>query len=210
MELIFVWRPPLIGQLETADNLGRRLRVEFRRLKDRYAHRVVFLDAEENRTLLLESAEGDALSPALQAMNLDDLDPPETTIANAQRKPAMLIGMVGKSHWSVSIDPTAEPNEGAALSLAYESACRMKALGGSLHATFTAPDAWPLSQTERQIVFRTHGVDWRLLCLPPSDDRHAQCRVSFTKPNVVVACEPPLDLIAPLTLQWRFAVEVVD
>jgi hypothetical protein len=31
-----------------------------------------------------------------------------------------LIGMVGKSHWSVSIDPTAEPNEGAALSLAYE------------------------------------------------------------------------------------------
>jgi hypothetical protein len=117
--------------------------------------------------------------------------------------------MVGKSHWSVSIDPTAEPNEGASLSLAYESACRMKAIGGSLRATFTAPDAWPLSQTERQVVFRTHGVDWRVLCLPPSDDRHAPCRLSFTKPNVVVACEPPLDLSAPLTLQWRFAVEVV-
>ncbi len=176
--------PPLIGQLETAADLARRLRVEFLRLKDRYAHRVVFLDAEGQRITLLESAEGDTLSPALQAMNLDDLDPPETTVADAQRKPAMLIGMVGKSHWSVSIDPTSKPNEGATLSLAYESACRMKALGGSLHANFTVSDAWPLSQTERQIVFRTHGVDWRVLRLPPSDDRHAACRLSFTKPNL--------------------------
>jgi hypothetical protein len=202
---------PLIGQLETTDEIGRRLRVEFWRLGDRYAHRVVFLDAEGQRTTLLESAEGDALSPALQAMNLDDLDPPDhrSPITPPPSRPAMLVGMVGKSHWSVSIDPTAEPNEGAVLSLAYESACRMKAIGGSLHATFTAPDAWPLSQTERQLVFRTHGIDWRVLCLPPSDDRHAPCRASFTKPNAVMACEPPLDLTAPLTLQWRFAVEVL-
>jgi hypothetical protein len=95
-----------VAALEDRDAAGRGVRIEFLRLQDRYAHRILAVGCEELPVLLLESVEGAAEdlwppSPAFQALNLEDLqDWEESTEAPPA---AMLVGMSGSTHWSMSV-----------------------------------------------------------------------------------------------------------
>jgi hypothetical protein len=97
-----------VAVLEDRDSAGRGLRIEFLRLQDRYAHRILAVGCEELPVLLLESVEGAAEdlwppSPAFQTLNLEDLqDREESTESVAV---AMLVGMSGLTHWSMTVKP---------------------------------------------------------------------------------------------------------
>jgi hypothetical protein len=95
-----------VAALESRDAMGRGLRVEFFHLLDRYAHRVLAVGYEELPVLLLESIEGTAAelwppSPACQAINLNDLQ--QDDASREAPHAAMLVGMSGSTHWSMSV-----------------------------------------------------------------------------------------------------------
>src|SRR5436853_5119442 len=90
--------------LETHNATGRGLRVAFTRVKDRFAHTVWLLEGDA-ATPLWASVEGsDAddwpASPALQQLSIETL--PDG------RRVALLVGMAGTSHWSLSVEPAAD------------------------------------------------------------------------------------------------------
>jgi hypothetical protein len=92
-----------VAALEDRDAAGRGVRIEFLRLQDRYAHRILAVGCEEMPVLLLESVEGTAVdqwppSPAFQALNLEDLQDEESESLSA-----MLVGTSGSTHWSMSV-----------------------------------------------------------------------------------------------------------
>ena len=93
------------------------LQVVFTKQGDRYRHEV-FLRGEAETVLLLTSQEGDhaqrwPASPALQELHVEDR--PRGVQA------ALLVGMAGSSHWSLSCE--LHP---ATSRVAFEAACRLR------------------------------------------------------------------------------------
>ncbi len=94
--------------------LGERLQVRFDWVGDRYAH-CVLVHCGDRSVVVLKSAEGTSQqnwppSPPLQQLSFLDL--PDN------RRAALLVGMAGQSHWSLSV--TSGPDE-----LVFETACRV-------------------------------------------------------------------------------------
>src|SRR5215213_9935807 len=92
-----------VAQVESVAADGRRLRVEFLQVGDRYAHRLVAVDVNETETILLRSIElttdEESLeSPALQSLHVQRL-------ADCDGSLAALVGMSGASHWSLGVEP---------------------------------------------------------------------------------------------------------
>ncbi|MEX2025789.1 MAG: hypothetical protein WEH44_00790, partial [Pirellulaceae bacterium] len=91
--------------LECPINDGHKLRVEFFKNGDRYAHRLaaVLVDDAGRETVipLAESVECDnddpwPPSPPLQSLSIEELA--------GGRTAALLVGMAGRSHWSASVE----------------------------------------------------------------------------------------------------------
>ena len=105
-----------------------RLRVLFERRGDRIAHRIVWVDGEAEQPLLA-SVEGSPEqdwppSPALQEGRIE---------TSSGRSVAMLVGMAGKSHWSMSVEADTEANQ-----LTFDVACRVKKPDAELQSTYRA------------------------------------------------------------------------
>jgi hypothetical protein len=127
--------------------------VEFYLAGDRVAHRVVIQDGD--RRLQWDSVEGDDQqnwppSPALQSVSIEPIE---------GRNVALLVGMAGKSHWSMSvdIDPTRR-------SIRFDVACRISTVAESLGSTYrgsrTSPSCFVGSSTGGRVVDTTEG--WRI------------------------------------------------
>jgi hypothetical protein len=108
---------PSTATLDAFDSAGNGLRVMFFWRVDRYAHR---LERVEGGVVvpLLESIEGSDLdrwppSPPLQQLSLEKL--PDG------RNVALLVGMAGASHWSLTAER--DPSE---TGLLFDVACRVK------------------------------------------------------------------------------------
>jgi hypothetical protein len=115
------------------------LRIDFQRRGDRFAHQVSRIFPDRTGGLLF-SHEGHPeeawpASPALQSLNL------ETRPSKGQT--AMLVGMAGRSHWSMSVEADAIQNR-----LLFDIACRIHdppAWLGSMYSSINQHDAaWPL------------------------------------------------------------------
>jgi hypothetical protein len=95
-------------RIETQTVDGQRLAVEFDRSADRFGHRVMWLDGDVDSTLLT-SLEGTATdrsppSPVLQQLHIEDRAASPGNTSNTSRV-ALLIGLAGRSHWSLSVEP---------------------------------------------------------------------------------------------------------
>jgi hypothetical protein len=150
-----------------------RLAVVFRRRGDRIGHRIVFV-GDTVEQLLLESVEGTPdepwpASPALQEGRI------ETT---GGRNAAMLVGMAGKSHWSVSIEADAQRE-----SLLFDVACRIKLGGGQLASAYLR-------------------VDMNGVSLSPVEN----CRLRQLADRLVLEPELVADEL-PATVRWRNRVQ---
>lgn len=115
---------PESAVLESLDAAGEGLRATFFWRVDRYAHRIERIEAGE-MMVLLESIEGSDLdrwppSPPLQQLSFERL--PDG------RPVALLVGMAGATHWSMSAD--------IAGALVFDVACRVKEEDATLGSSY--------------------------------------------------------------------------
>lgn len=105
--------------IQTLDPQGRGLRVAFYQQGDRYGHVVATVvkasTGQEVVTPLLVSKEGTASeswppSPPLQSLSIEQ---------RATGAVALLVGMAGSSHWSMSVEAHAESGQ-----MKFDVACR--------------------------------------------------------------------------------------
>ena len=101
--------------LQTTDDRGRGLRVTFVWNQDRYSHTVAIVQGERLLPLLASDECGDdpgwPLAPPLQQLSIE----PRADGCHV----ALGVGMAGRSHWSISVEPIAgEPG------FLFDIACR--------------------------------------------------------------------------------------
>lgn len=123
--------------------------LELFRQRDRYHHRIVAADG----TPLLTSIEGNDQddwppSPPLQQLSIEEIRPGVEV--------ALLVGMAGKSHWSVSIEPQLD-HPGFIFDVACRIAQSPTCLGSryDLHAS----DATPVQLTGLDVGHAATQVD---------------------------------------------------
>jgi hypothetical protein len=199
--------------LPAVDARGRGLRVTFFRCHDRLAHRIEFVDGGVAGPALV-SVEGDARDPWPPSPPLQQLRCEEPA---AGRRVLLLVGMAGRSHWSVSVE--ADP---AGPSLVWDVACRLVSPPRWLGSTYRAEaavgaeTAQPLlgdaSHAERAGYSKTLGpetaqrVGWgrgRWSGVVSAEDAGSQ-------PALQVAADQ-LQIVAdggrwPATVRWKYRV----
>jgi hypothetical protein len=181
-----------VAQVESLAADGRRLRVEFLQVGDRYAHRLVAVDADGSEAVLLCSieltADEESLEhPALQSLHVQPL-------ADRAGSLAALVGMSGASHWSLGVEP-----DPAATSprLIFDAACRMKRNGLVRVASRYA-----------RVAAATPADRIRIEPLP-TDGQSAAPSLKTSADAVSIVREiMPAD-VAPTTVRWRYAIELI-
>lgn len=134
---------PIVASLDALDAQGAGLRVEFVKLSDRYAHRVLVVSATGDAQTVLQSVECDPpqetsrpllhgaaphgrslrVPPALQDLSVEAL--------RAGRRAAFLVGRSGDCHWSLAIEANIEASLDAAIPrLTFDVACRVTRSSG--------------------------------------------------------------------------------
>src|SRR6202142_1382734 len=125
------WRKKMTT-MRSAASLGTDvLRVVFQRNGDRYEHRII-ASKPDGSTVTLASQEGQPddswpPSPPLQSLNLETRPNGNQTI--------MLVGMAGRSHWSMSVEADLSRNH-----LAFDIACRVRERPVWLGSTYQTLD----------------------------------------------------------------------
>lgn len=102
-------------QIDVETRPGERLRIVFARRDDRYGHAIGRFAGGEFLPLI-STVEGDAsqawpASPPLQQLHIES--------RGAAGDVALLVGMAGRSHWSLSVEPDVE-----AAAVVFDAACR--------------------------------------------------------------------------------------
>ena len=123
------------------DSRGVGLQVRFARSGDRFAHRLELVSAH-SVVPLLTTVEGDnettwPASPALQQLHIER----RPIDGGATSEVALLVGLAGRSHWSLSVEPrvekAAEPHGvGGLVALEFDAACRVHQLPERLGTTY--------------------------------------------------------------------------
>lgn len=172
------------------------LRLEFRRTADRFAHQVWAI-ADGRSELLLASQEAAAddvwpSSPPLQELHLESRP--------GGRELALLVGMAGHSHWSLSaeLDP-------AAGSLAFDVACRMRDGAGPLGSLYQTERIWRWSPEPTTLTCTALGRNYRIEVdrVVAPDGRLALPSSTFVLVEPAHAKDASA---APRTVRWRFVV----
>lgn len=171
---------------------GGGFKVSFRRLADRYAHRIEW--ALGDGGYALESQEGTAdedwpPSPPLQELHFERREPGIQL--------ALLVGRAGGSHWSASIE--LDP---AAAKLTFDVACRVRSaperLGSSYRMRSAAIDA---SKASGGGIEMQGGL--QLLCGGGADE--AECNIAI-QGNALQIQATSLAPPWPKTSRWRYVL----
>lgn len=181
-----------VAQIESMSVDGRRLRVEFLQLGDRIGHRVLAVDADGGvavlvRTLELTADEELPEAPALQSVHVQPL-------ADREGHLAALVGMSAANHWSLIVEPDADAK---APRLIFDAACRIKRDGLNRIVSRYARTAEAV-----------RAGRFRLELLPLSDQSVAP-RIEAIGDQIAIIREiAPAD-VAPTTVRWRYAIELI-
>lgn len=177
---------PIISAI---DERGTGLRLEFVRRDDRYAHQIEFVDGPATR-LCCRSLEGSS----------DDIWPPSPPLQQLHFEPrgdgqpvALLVGMAGKSHWSMSVE--AEP---AARCFVFDVACRLAAAPACLSSRYGF---------EETPVF---GAESGIVCV---NDKKLFFEVEDTTTASIVGQDNALAIVCrdasdrfPATARWKYRI----
>lgn len=166
------------------------LRVDFERCGDRFAHQVSWtLPDGTSGCLISQEGHPDEAwppSPVLQSLNL------ETRPGEGQS--AMLVGMAGRNHWSMSVEADLDRNR-----LLFDVACRMQELPLWLGSTYT--------------VLNQSGAAWPLDCLTltawhgEQTDQAIFIQMDRQKGTLRIPA-PPATAMFPQTIRWRYEIGV--
>lgn len=189
------------GTVESPLVAGHRLRATLLRAGDRFSH---FLElvatggesfAGDTSLRVADAIDGDPRSdwppsPPLQQVHFESR-PPAARVA-------LLVGMAGRSHWSLSIEPLADQ-----ATLLFDAACRIDRtpdlLGHAWHVAESLGDAKvePLRATWRtDLANLTINVE-------PAHDGLARTELSVNDRHCAVRVIPMASRF-PATIRWRF------
>ena len=172
---------------------GRCLRVEFLQLADRYGHRLVVIEADGSESIVLRSIEltpdDESLEyPALQSLHVQPL-------ADRDGSLAALVGMSGANHWSLSVEPD---STSASPRLIFDAACRIKR-NGLMQA---------VSRYAR-VAEATPADEVRVEPLATDGQSVAPALETGVEMTSVIREIMPAD-VAPTTVRWRYAIELIS
>jgi hypothetical protein len=178
--------------LEVFDAAGRGLRVTFIKDGDRFVHEIAAVGPRGPVALLAVELGREfdpwPRSPALQQLTLDALP--------GGRQVALLVGMAGKSHWSVSVEPQ-EP-----LGFCFDVACRMQRVPHWLGNSYVARQ--PIEVVSASAVgWMAGGVRGRLIGEALDGACRSRLEVADDRLAVVPQSQPPG---LPGTVRWKYRV----
>ena len=171
--------------------LGDRLQVAFQRTGDRYSHVIALRRSGETATLL-SSCEGTPdqwwpASPPLQQLHFTDLE-------NGSRA-ALLVGLAGRSHWSLSVVADGQRDE-----LLFDVACRANLQPERLGSQYCPAIGVDLRQ-ETDVIIQL-GAETCSLAID-SIEGEASARLLFAEPNLLIDL-PPVQRRLPATFRWKY------
>ncbi len=181
-------------------NDGHKLRVEFFKQGDRYAHRLsaVLVEEDGSRRVipLAESVEGTADEPWPPSPPLQSLSMEEMPVAG---RAALLVGMAGRSHWSASIELDLIGKDPPRFDLA----CRFTTVPERLGSTYCiAPGILMreskgfvgVQHTDSGIIAVFNGISGRQMIKPILNVEAGEFHL------------PAETLTPPATAQWRYCI----
>jgi hypothetical protein len=136
-------------EIDALDTSGTGLRAVFARAGDRFGHTIGWWTGKRFEPLL-ESIEGDAAqawppSPALQQLHLE--------ARGEKRRVALLVGMAGRSHWSLSVEAAEAP-----MALLFDAACRISGGAHSLGSRYRAlRGTWHMEAPNTALLATSHA-----------------------------------------------------
>ncbi|MHB8957919.1 MAG: hypothetical protein ACYC4U_33735 [Pirellulaceae bacterium] len=187
----------ILETLETVDRRGIGLRMALYRVGRRVAHRLALVSGSEVHWLLA-SVEGDdhttsPPSPPLQQWSLADL--------NDGRQAALLVGMAGRSHWSLS----AESGTTQGL-IQFDVACRAAAVDPpALSSVYQLLPPWQWSVNAQAAVVSVKGYSCYLRPVRgPGSDHVPAIRVERDQLTIV-----PQQVARAATYRWQYELSLM-
>ena len=175
----------------TADGLC--LQVQFNWRKDRQCHSIHLLVGD--RTIrLLESLEGTDVeewpeSPPLQQLSVEELRP-STHVA-------LLVGMAGQSHWSMSVEPA-----GVEAGYTFDVACRSRAKARQLGSGYRLQSAGLVGVGNHAA---TVGIEGRELTIMCDHEGPAASQIQVSPDGIRIE---PKTIVSAGTTRWRYTVGI--
>jgi hypothetical protein len=182
--------------IEALDARGDGLRVTFFWRVDRYAHRIERIEAGSS-VPLLESLEGSDLdcwpaSPPLQQLSMESL--PDG------RAVALLVGMAGSSHWSLTVER--DPSDA---SLLFDAACRVKAPAETLGSAYRSFVRHELSRGAG-LLHRPGGTGHPAAVELVVLDGAAPPRLETDVRGLHIRM--PAEIAPPATVRWKYRMKI--
>jgi hypothetical protein len=187
-------------QLDALDSTGALLRVEFVRHGDRYGHRLIAVDKDGRKLLVLESVEGGAAeswppSPPLRNLSIETL--PDG------RRVALFVGMAGRGHWSASIEALPD-----AAAFVFDIACRSSGGEPELASSYrlSAPSAAKLFIAADQTWIEVSS-EQRDVVISPAGEPAAPCSLKMlSDTSFAIAPQPQRGV----TTRWKYRIELLS
>ncbi|MDA1053937.1 MAG: hypothetical protein O3C40_26095 [Planctomycetota bacterium] len=184
-------REPVSLNAMNADGVG--LQVQFIWRQDRHVH-TISLMIDGRSVPVFESVEGSNVdvwppSPPLQQLSVEELRP-ETQVA-------LLVGMAGKSHWSMSVEPA---DDRAAF--VFDVACRSRDAAEQLGSGYLLLADGRSTSGEHDATIDVAGRSTRIRC-----DRDGPTAATVKEGPRGLRIEPAT-VIAGETTRWRYAIEM--
>jgi hypothetical protein len=181
---------------------GRGLAVEFLRLEDRVGHAIQVVDGDSARRVLtsVEGAAADVwpASPPLQNLHVEDRRVDTGEPSAVRRQVALAVGMAGRSHWSLSVEP--DPR---AMAIEFDVACRVPGDSGDDRLGSTYRAEWGDIRVAGDCCQLSLGDGWtvvlRALVEPAS-------RLEVDSSEVVRVVPVASGLT---TLRWKYRIELL-
>ena len=172
---------------------GVGLQVEFLWRQDRHCH-TIGLVVDNSPISVFESMEGSSLedwppSPPLQQLSVEELRP--------KTQVALLVGMAGKSHYSISVEPAHDRTK-----FVFDVACRSREIAEQLGSEYLLLAGGVSSASDHDAII---DVDRRLIQLSCDRDGETASRIIVNPKGVRI--EPAL-VVSLGTTRWRYSLEL--
>lgn len=184
-------REPISLNTTSAEGLG--LQVRFSWHQDRHCHTISLL-VDGRAVPVLESLEGTSIedwppSPPLQQLSVEELRP--------QTQVALLVGMAGKSHWSMSVEPA-----GDRAAFVFDVACRARDAVEQLGSGYRLLAEGITTDGNHDGIITVEGRSLQLRC-----DRAGPTVATLRQDSLDLRIEPAT-IIAGGTTRWRYRIEL--
>ena len=179
-------------QQTTTHPLDSSLKLEFFWDIDRFRHRI----ANESDSLELTSVDGDGsqpwpLSPPFQDLSLE---------VQAGKEIAMLVGMAGKSHWSMAVTPLEKE-----VGWEFDAACRVKENAEWLGSSYDFEHGFAFDHEDDAAVLCEWGNDLMRIESDASISLSAELGDGASKSlqiDALVSCDHQI----PKTFRWKYKI----